>query len=76
VILWIDPCCGPPHGYFTNYVGDQLAARRRPNRLPVVLTGLTSNVIGKVDHQSGPLGKILTPNGMIMKRFRDAGKPG
>ena len=31
---------------------------------------------GEVGDQLGPLGKILAPNGMIMKRFRNAGKPG
>jgi hypothetical protein len=36
---------------------------------------LISNVIGKVHHQPGPPAQVLTPDGMIMERFRDAGKP-
>jgi hypothetical protein len=69
----VDAVGGSPHGYFTDDADVGLAARRRPNRLRAVLSGLISNVIGKVDHQPGPLGQILTPNGMIMKRLRNSG---
>jgi hypothetical protein len=71
----VDAVGGSPHGYVTDDADVGLAARRRPNRLRAVPTGLISNVIGKVDHQPGPLGQILTPNGMIMECFWNAGKP-
>jgi hypothetical protein len=70
----VDAVGGSPHGYVTDDADVGLAARRRPNRLRAVPTGLISNVIGKVDHQPGPLGQIPTPNGMIMKRLRDSGQ--
>jgi hypothetical protein len=72
----VDAVGGSPHGHFTDDADVELAVRRCPNRLRAVLTGLISNVIGKVDHQPGPLGQILTPSGMIMKRLRNSGKPG
>jgi hypothetical protein len=62
----VDAVGGPPHGDYTDDGEVRAAARRRPIRQRVVLTGLISNVIGKVDHQPGLLGQILTPNGMIM----------
>jgi hypothetical protein len=62
----VDAVGGSPHGHFTDDADVELAVRRCPNRLRAVLTGLISNVIGKVDHQPGPFGQILTPNGMIM----------
>jgi hypothetical protein len=71
-----DAVGGSPHGNFTDDADVRLAARRQPNWLHAVLTGLIANVTGKVDHQPGPLGQILTPNGMIMKRLRNSGKPG
>jgi hypothetical protein len=72
----VDAVGGSPHGNFTDYADVWLAARRCPDRLRAVLTGLSSNVIGKVDHQPGPLGQILTPDGMIRKRLRNSGQPG
>ena len=53
-----------------------MAARRCPYRLFAVLAGAVSNLIGEADNELGPLRQILAPNGMIMKRFRNAGKPG
>ena len=75
-VVGVDAVGGPPHGDFTNDGEVLAAARRRPTRLWAVLTGLIPDVIGKVDHQPGPPAQVLTPNGMIMKRFRDTGKPG
>ena len=57
--------------------------RARVGRLPggahtgwrAVLAGVISNVIGEVDDQLGPLSQVLAPNGMIMKRLRNPGKP-
>ena len=53
-----------------------MAARRCPHRLRAVLGGVASNLSGEANHQVGPRGQVLAPNGMIMKRFRYAGKPG
>jgi hypothetical protein len=36
---------------------------------------VASNLSGEANHQLGPHCQILTPNGMIMKRLRYAGKP-
>jgi hypothetical protein len=71
----VDAVGGSPHGYFTDDADVALAARQHPNRLRAILTGLISNVVGKVDHQPGPSGQTLTPNGMIMECFWNAGKP-
>jgi len=71
----VDAVGGSPHRYFTDDANVRLAARRCPNRLRAVLTGLIPDVTGKVDHQLRPLGQILTPNGMIMNRLRNSGKP-
>ena len=71
----VDAVGGSPHGNFSDGAYGGLAARRCPNRLRA-LTDLIPNVTGKVDHQPGPLNQILSPNGMIMKRLRDSGKPG
>ena len=56
-VVGVDAVGGPPHGDFTNDGEVLAAARRRPIRLGAVLTGLTSDVIGKVDHQPGPLAR-------------------
>lgn len=52
-----------------------MAARRCPYRLFAVLTGAVSNLIYEADNELRPLRQILTPNGMIMERFRNTGKP-
>ena len=69
----LDAVGGSPHGYFTDDADLGLAARRCPNRLRAVLAGLISNVIGKVDHQPGPLGQILTPHGLVLESLGDPG---
>jgi hypothetical protein len=69
----VDAVGGSPDGNFTDDADAWLAARLCPDRLRLVLTGLISNVIGKVDHQPGPLSQKFTPNGMIMKRLRNSG---
>ena len=52
-----------------------MAARRCPYRLFAGLAGAVSNLICEADNELRPLRQVLAPNGMIMKRFRDAGKP-
>jgi hypothetical protein len=77
--LWVagvDAVGGSPHGDFTDDGAVWAAARRRPPRPGIVLAGLISNVIGKIDHQPGPLRQILAPSGMIIERLRNPGKPG
>ena len=75
-VVGVDAVGGPPHGDFTNDGEVRAAARRRPHRLGFVLAGVMSDPIGEVGDELGPLRQILAPNGMIMERFRDAGKPG
>ncbi len=67
---------GTPDGDFTKEGRGRVAARRCPHRLRAVLGGVASNLSGEANHQLGPRGQVLAPNGMIMKRFRYAGKPG
>jgi hypothetical protein len=67
---------GTPDGDFTKEGRGRVAARRCPHRLRAVLGGVASNLSGEANHQLGPRGQIHAPNGMIMKRFRYAGKPG
>jgi hypothetical protein len=72
----VDADGGPPDGDFTKDDRGRVAARRCPHRLRAVLGGVASNLSGEANHQLGPRGQVLAPNGMIMKRFRYAGKPG
>jgi hypothetical protein len=66
---------GTPDGDLPKKGGSRVAARRCPYRLFAVLTGAVSNLICEADHELRPLRQILTPNVMLMKRFRYAGKP-
>ena len=49
-VAGVDAVGGSPHGNSTDDAAVRLADRRCPNRLRAVLTGLISNVTGKVDH--------------------------
>ena len=71
----IDPVGGPPYGDFTDNGDVRPTARRSPHRWRAVPVGVSSNLIGEVGDQRGAQGEILTPNGMIMKRFRNTRKP-
>jgi hypothetical protein len=61
---------------FTDEGDARLTARRSPDRWCAVLVSVSSDVSGEVGDQFGAFGKILVPNGMIMKCFWNAGKPG
>ena len=76
VVLPVDRVGGPPDLDFTDEGDARLTARRSPDRWRAVLVSVSSDVSGEVGDQFGALGKILAPNGMIMKRLRYAGKPG
>jgi hypothetical protein len=67
---------GPPYGDFTNDVGAQRTAQRRPNGLGAVVAGLASNVFGQVGDQLGPLGQVGTEIWVIIDRLGDSGEPG
>jgi hypothetical protein len=71
----IDPVGGPPYGDFTDNGDVRPTPRRSPHRWRAVPLGVFSSLIGEVGDQRGALGKILTPNGMITKRFPNTGKP-
>jgi hypothetical protein len=75
-VLGIDAVGGTPDLDFTDEGDARVAARRSPRRWRAVLVSVSSDMSGEVGDQLGALGKILAPNGMIMKRFRNAGKPG
>ena len=66
---------GPPYGDFTDNGDVRPTARHSPHRSRAVPVGVFPNLTGEVVDQRGALGKILTPNGMIMKRLRNTGKP-
>jgi hypothetical protein len=74
-VAGVDAVGGPPHGDFTHDDEVRAIARRRPHRLCILMAGLISDPIGEVGNELGPLGQILAPNGMIMERFWNAGKP-
>ena len=75
-VLGVHADGGTPDGDFTKEGRVRAAARRCPHRLRVVVGGVASDLSGEANHQVGPRGQVLAPNGMIMKRFRYAGKPG
>ena len=72
----VDAVGGPPHGDFTDDGRVRVASRRRPDWLRRHLAGVVLDLIGEVGDELGSLCQILAPNGMIMKRLRNAGKPG
>jgi hypothetical protein len=74
--LAVDADGGTPDLDFTDEGGCRVATRRCPYRLFAVLAGAVSNLICEADNELRPLRQVLTPNGMIMKRLWDAGKPG
>jgi hypothetical protein len=76
VVLPVDRVGSPPDLDFTDEGDAQVAARRSPGRWRAVLVSVSSDMSGKVGDQASALGKILAPNGMIMKRLWDADKPG
>jgi hypothetical protein len=73
--LGIDTDGGTPDGDFTKKCGGQMAARRCPYRLFAATAGTVSDLICQAGNELRPLRKILTPNVMIMKGLRYAGKP-
>jgi len=75
VVVRVDPVGGPPYLDFTDEGDARLSALHSPDRWHPVLVSVSSDVSGEVGDQPGALGKILTPNGMMMKRFRNTGKP-
>jgi len=75
VVRRVDPVSGPPDFDFTDEGGARLTACG-PDRWRVVSVCVFSEVSGEVSDQLRALCKIATPNGMIMKCFRYAGKPG
>jgi hypothetical protein len=50
-VLGVGAVGGPPHCDLTNKEGAGAASRRRPHRLPTVLAGVASNVVGEVGDQ-------------------------
>jgi hypothetical protein len=75
VVLSVDRVGSPPDFDFTDEGDARLTTRRSPDRWRAVLVGVSSDMSGEVGDQPGALGKILAPNGMIMKRLGYAGKP-
>ena len=75
VVVPVDRVGGPPDLDFTDEGDARLTAWQSPDRWRAVLVSVSSDMSGEVGDQLGALGKILAPNGMIMKRFRNAGKP-
>ena len=74
-VFGVDADGGTPDGDFTDEGDARVAARRCPYPLFAVLAGAVSNLICEADNELRPLSQVLTPNVMIMKRFRYAGKP-
>jgi hypothetical protein len=75
MVLPVDRVGGPPDLDFTDEGDARLTARRSPDRWRAVLVSVSSDMSGEVSDQFGALGNIRAPNGMIMKRIRNAGKP-
>jgi hypothetical protein len=75
VVLSVDRVGGPPDLDFTDEGDARLTARRSPDRWRAVLVSVSSDMSGEVSDLFGALGNIRAPDGMIMKRIRNAGKP-
>jgi hypothetical protein len=69
MVLPVDRVGSPPDFDFTDEGDARVAARRSPHRWRAVLVSVSSDMSGEVGDQLGALGKILAPNGMIMKCF-------
>ena len=76
VVVRVDAVGGPPYVDFTDEGDARPTARRSPNRQRAAPASVCSDMSGEVGDQLGVLRKILAPNGMIMKRFRNTRKPG
>jgi hypothetical protein len=76
VVVRVDAVSGSPYIDFTDEGDARPSAWRSPNRRRAALDSVSSDMSGEVGDQPGALGKIIAPNGMIMKRLRNAGKPG
>jgi hypothetical protein len=74
-VLGVDAVGGAPDGDVTKEGGGRVAARRCPYRRFAALAGAVSNLICEAENELRPLRQVVAPNGMIMKRFRNAGKP-
>jgi hypothetical protein len=73
--LGVDADDGTPDLGFTDEGDARVATRRCPYRPFAVLAGGVSNLICEADNELWPLRQVLAPNGMIMKCFRNTGKP-
>ena len=75
-VLGIDAVGGPPHCDFADEGGARVASRCSPDRLGVTLAGVVLDLAGEVGDQLGSLCQVVAPDGMVMKRFWNAGEPG
>jgi hypothetical protein len=75
-VLGIDAVGGPPHRDFANEGGARVGFGWCPDWLGVILADLILNLVGEVGDQLGSLCQVDPPDGMIMKRFRNAQEPG
>ena len=75
-VLGIDAVGGPPHCDFANEGGARVASRRCPDWRAVTLADLILNLVGEVGDELGSLCQVDPPDGMVMERLRNPGKPG
>jgi hypothetical protein len=67
-VLGIDAVGGAPHCDFADQGGAGVTSRWCPDRRPVTLAGVISNLVGEVDDQLGSLCQIVAPDRVGMER--------
>ena len=75
-VLGIDAVGGAPHCDFADEGGARVTSRCSPDWRAVTLAGVIVDLVGEVGDQVGSLCQVGAPDGMVMERCWNAGKPG
>jgi len=75
-IFGIDAVGGAPYGDFADQGAARVTSGCSPDWRAVTLAGVIVDLVGEVGDQAGSLGQVGAPDGMVMERCWNAGKPG
>jgi len=75
-IFGIDAVGGAPHCDFADQGAARVTSGCSPDWRAVTLAGVIVDLVGEVGDQLGSLCQVGAPDGMVMERWWNAGKPG